>query len=74
MEINHFVVVFHTSFRHEPQTLIGNSLGKLHLPIRFDADVFKAILNYSSMNVDLLNEWYQHNVAGHTYTLRSSYR
>lgn len=56
------------------QTLIGNSLGKLHIPIRIDEDVFKAIQKYSTTNVDLLSEWYQYNAEGHTYTLRSSYR
>lgn len=59
---------------HHAQTLIGNSLGKLHIPIRIDEDVFKAIQKYSSTNVDLLNEWYQYNAEGHTYTLRSDYR
>lgn len=56
------------------QTLIGNSLGKLHLPTRLDEDVFKAIQKYSSTNVDLLNEWYQYNDEAHTYTLNISYR
>lgn len=73
---------FNTSTRHTKtthhtnlaQTLIGNSLGKLHIPIRLDEDVFKAIQKYSSNNVDLLNEWYQHNAEGHTYTLRRTYR
>lgn len=56
------------------QTLIGNSLGKLYIPIHFDEDVFKAIQRYNTSNADLLNEWYQYDAEGHTYTLRRDYR
>lgn len=51
------------------QTLIGNSLGKLHLPAHFDEEVFKAIQRHAT-DVNLMNEWYQHNAEAHTYTLR----
>lgn len=58
---------------HVQQTLIGNSLGKLHLPTHFDEDVFKAIQRHVN-DVNLLNEWYQHNAEAHTYNLRRDYR
>lgn len=55
------------------QTLIGNSLGKLHLPTHLDEDLFKAIQRQAN-DTDLMNEWYQYNEQSNAYTLRKDYR
>lgn len=57
------------------QTLIGNSLGKLHIPTQLDEDVFKAIQQH--INTDdaaLLNDWYRLNETTHVISLRADYR
>lgn len=55
------------------QTLIGTSLGKMHLPTHLDEDAFQAIQRHAN-DAELLNEWYQHNEQTNTYILRSDYR
>lgn len=57
------------------QTLIGNSLGKLHIPTHLDEDVFEAIQQH--INTDdaaLLNDWYRLNETTHCISLRTDYR
>lgn len=57
------------------QTLIGNSLGKLHIPTHLDEDVFKAIQQHiNTDDVALLENWYRLNETTHVISLRTDYR
>lgn len=55
------------------QTLIGNSLGKLHLPIHLDEDIFKTIQRHTN-DVNIINEWYKFDPETNKYKLRTDYR
>lgn len=57
------------------QTLIGNSLGKLHIPTHLDEDVFKAIQQHTNTDdAAILNDWYRLNETTHVISLRTDYR